>query len=30
MNLSGWEQVCKGVDSPENHTTQEGALDGLD
>jgi hypothetical protein len=22
----GWERVGKGVDSPENHTAQEGAL----
>jgi hypothetical protein len=30
MDLSGWEQVGKEVDSPENHTTQEGALGDLD
>jgi hypothetical protein len=24
MDLSSWERVGKGVDSPENHTTQEG------
>jgi hypothetical protein len=23
---SGWEQVGKGVDSPKNHTVQEGPL----
>jgi hypothetical protein len=27
---SGWEQVGKGVDSPENHTVQEGTLGYLD
>jgi hypothetical protein len=26
MDLSSWERVGKGVDSPENHTTQEGGL----
>jgi hypothetical protein len=30
MDPSGWEQVGKVVDSPENHTVQEGALGGLD
>jgi hypothetical protein len=25
-DLSGWERVGKGVDSPKNHTTQEGPL----
>jgi hypothetical protein len=30
MDPSGWKQVGKGVDSPENHTVQEGALGGLD
>jgi hypothetical protein len=30
MDLSGWERVGKWVDSPENHTAQEGALGGLD
>jgi hypothetical protein len=30
MDPSCWEQVGKGVDSPENHTVQEGALGGLD
>jgi hypothetical protein len=30
MDPSGWEWVGKGVDYPENHTTQEGALGGLD
>jgi hypothetical protein len=29
MDLSGWECVGKGMDSPENHTTQEGALGDL-
>jgi hypothetical protein len=24
MDPSGWEQVGKGVDSPENHMTQGG------
>jgi hypothetical protein len=28
MGPSGWEWVGKGVDSPENHMTQEGALGG--
>jgi hypothetical protein len=28
MNLSGWERVGKGVDSPKNYTTLEGALCG--
>ncbi len=27
---SGWEWVGKGVDSPENHMAQEGALGDLD
>jgi hypothetical protein len=26
----GLERVGRGVDSPENHTTQEGALGGLE
>jgi hypothetical protein len=26
MDPSSWEGVGKGVDSPENHTAQEGAL----
>jgi hypothetical protein len=26
MDLSGWLQVGKGVDSPENNTAQEGPL----
>jgi hypothetical protein len=30
MNPSGWGRVGKGVDSPENHIVQEGALGGLD
>jgi hypothetical protein len=30
MDPFGWERVGKGVDSPENHMTQEGALGGLD
>jgi hypothetical protein len=30
MDPSGWEQVDKGVDSPENHTVQEGSLGDLD
>jgi hypothetical protein len=30
MDPSGWEQVGKGVDSPKNHTAQEGALGDLD
>jgi hypothetical protein len=29
-DLSGWEQVGKGVDSPKNHTEQEGGLGDLD
>jgi hypothetical protein len=29
MDPSDYEQVGKGVDSPENHTTQEGAIRGL-
>jgi hypothetical protein len=28
MNPPGWERVGKGVDSPENHMVQEGALGG--
>jgi hypothetical protein len=28
MDQPGWERVGKGVDSPENHTAQEGALGG--
>jgi hypothetical protein len=27
---SGWEQVGKGMDSPVNHTMQEGAHGDLD
>jgi hypothetical protein len=27
---SRWERVGKGVDSPENHKAQEGALGDLD
>jgi hypothetical protein len=30
MDPSGWEQVDKGVDYPENHTVQEGSLGDLD
>jgi hypothetical protein len=30
MDPSGWEQVGKGMDSPENHTAQEGDLGDLD
>jgi hypothetical protein len=30
MDPSGWEQVGKGLDSPENHTTQEEDLGDLD
>jgi hypothetical protein len=30
MDPSGWEQVGKGVDSPENHMTQGGAFGDLD
>jgi hypothetical protein len=30
MDLSGWERVGKGVESPENHMAQEGALGSLD
>jgi hypothetical protein len=30
MNPSGLERVGKGVDSPENHTAQEGDLGDLD
>jgi hypothetical protein len=30
MDLFGWERVGKGVESPKNHTVQEGALGGLD
>jgi hypothetical protein len=26
---SGWERVGKGVESPKNHTMQEGALGGF-
>jgi hypothetical protein len=26
MDPSSWKIVGKGVDSPENHTSQEGAL----
>jgi hypothetical protein len=29
MDLPGWEQVGKGVDTPKNHTAQEGALGGF-
>jgi hypothetical protein len=29
-DLLGWELVGKGVDSPENHMAQEGALGDLD
>jgi hypothetical protein len=29
MDPPGWERVGKGVDSPKNHTTQEGALGGF-
>jgi hypothetical protein len=28
MDPPSWEQVGKGVDSPENHTVQERALGG--
>jgi hypothetical protein len=28
MDPPGWEQMGKEVDSPKNHTTQEGALGG--
>jgi hypothetical protein len=28
MDLLGWKCVGKGVDSPENHMTQEEALGG--
>jgi hypothetical protein len=28
MDPPSWERVGKGVDSPKNHTTQEGALGG--
>jgi hypothetical protein len=28
MDPPGWERVGKGVDSPENHTVQEGGLGG--
>jgi hypothetical protein len=30
MDPSGWEQVHKGLDSPENHRAQEGALGDLE
>jgi hypothetical protein len=30
MDPSGWEWVGKGVDSPEKHMVQEGALGDLD
>jgi hypothetical protein len=30
MDPSGWEQVGKGVDSPENHMMQEGSHGDLD
>jgi hypothetical protein len=30
MDSSGWEWVGKEVDSPGNHTAQEGALGDLD
>jgi hypothetical protein len=29
MDAPGWERVGKGVESPENHTTHEGALADL-
>jgi hypothetical protein len=29
MDPPGWERVGKGVDSPKNHTAQEGALGGF-
>jgi hypothetical protein len=29
MDLCGGERVRKEVDSPENHTVQEGALCGM-
>jgi hypothetical protein len=28
MDLPGWEIIGKGMDSPANHTTQDGALGG--
>jgi hypothetical protein len=28
MDPPSWERVGKGVDSPENHTVQEGVLGG--
>jgi hypothetical protein len=30
MDPSSWEQMGKGVDSPKNHTAQDGALGGLE
>jgi hypothetical protein len=29
MDPSGWERVGKGVDSPDDHMTQEGAIGDL-